>query len=151
MNGSLSFDGGVTAVATVIATLIASGIAYLVSLWTLRRTELDSLNQQLLQLNMIALQYPCLEDARFIADWAAHRDSADENFLRYSNYACIVFNFLESVARHFNYERQKIEDYIHFAEMAQTHRAWWDHPAEEVANIQGYPVKFRNLVRGYLS
>lgn len=60
MTGNLSYDGGITAVATVIATLIASAFAYFVSRWTLRRTETQSLNQQLLQLNMIALDFAIL-------------------------------------------------------------------------------------------
>lgn len=94
------------------------------------------------------MEYPYLEDSKFIKRWAKSRESSKEKFIRYDLYCCIVFNFLESVSRFYRYDIAKIVNFVDIKEMLEAHREWWKSPPGNAdANQIGYSKEFRRMLK----
>jgi hypothetical protein len=115
-------------------------------------TELNNLNTNLNQMISISIEYPYLEDSSFISKWPSFRDSSEERYLRYNSYCIYTFNFLQSVCSYYDYDKNKIEDFVNVDEIIQTHETWWKNPPSgEDPNTKGYDEKFDRFVNSILS
>ncbi len=133
---------------TLIATIVSSIVAYFVASRTNRYSEISRIDEQILKLNILAVEYPYLEDDDFCAGWNDRPKSPhqDEKYMRYDNYCCIVFNLIENLWDHYNGNKKKIEDYFYVKEVALRHRQWW---ISEAQNEEGYR-KIHGFINGYL-
>jgi hypothetical protein len=151
-----------TITAAAIATVVSSIIASFVSIWISRRNnrinETSKLNDELIRLNTLAIQYPYLEDEIFIEGWNKWKEERekevkteeDEKYLRYESYCISNFNFLERLSKHFKFKKIKIENFVQFKEIVRTHADWWNNPTGVYSNVEGYSKEFRNYVNEYL-
>ena len=116
-----------------------------------KRDKQDSLDSRLDSIIKIGIQYPYLEDKSFTKQWSKHKDDQDEKYLRYDNYCNIVFNFLHSVCENYEYDREKVENYIDIKNWMRTHEDNWRNPVENYENVDGYDEQFRKFINSYLN
>ncbi len=123
--------------------------------WVSRnKSELDAIHQEILQINKISIDYPYLEDDFFCAGWdydkVRDKDATlREQYQRYDNYCCIVFNTIERLWQFCEGNQEKIERQFAVKEMAARHAKWWKRPSGASENIEGYDREFRQFVEKY--
>jgi hypothetical protein len=136
-----------TVTATIVASLISSGIAIIVGRRATRYAEISRIDEQIMKLNEITIEYPYLENDSFCEGWSENRELPSPEYMRYDNYCSMVFNLIENLWDHFHGDREKIEDYYGCKEMILRHRQWW---ACEPENKEGYRKEFRAFIDSYL-
>lgn len=135
-----------TVFATLISTAVASTVAWLISVRTIKAQEKRDLHDRLRQMTEISIRYPELEDDEFCDKWP-ETGPRTENYQRYDNYCCLVFNFVEAAFDYFKGDPAKIERYFGVSELINRHRKWWRSRDVRKLNSQGYPdPKFRLFV-----
>lgn len=112
--------------------------------------KLMYINDLLLQLNLITITYPFLEDDEFCASWIDNRKNKDEKFIRYENYCCLVFNLLSEIWKFHNGDKKKIEEHFGIMEIVERHKGWWLFPSGLGENIHGYQAQFRYFINSYI-
>lgn len=149
------------AIATIISSIVASSVSFFISKRTLRINETTKLNDELIRINTLSIQYPYLEDEYFIKGWDTWKDNrknkpktvdehTTEKYLRYEGYCISFFNFLERLCKHYNQNKNEIENFVQIKEIVRTHSAWWKNPTGEYTNVEGYSKEFRDLTNEYL-
>ena len=142
-----------TIISAIIATVISAIISSIISLNIANKKNVKDeearLNQQILELNKIAIAYPYLEDDEFCNSWAKQKKQIDEKYMRYENYCCIVFNLLEQIYKLYNGNIEKINNLIYVEELAKRHKAWWNNPVGARENIEGYMPPFREFIKKF--
>jgi hypothetical protein len=138
------------AIATTISVVVSVSVSYLINRKNNYFNEERRIDEMLNQINMISIQYPYLEDRKFILEWGNNKDSSDDKFLRYDSYCIIVFNYLERLSAFYNYKTKKIERNVHISEIIKLHSEWWKSPTGDNENIEGYSKKFRIFVQKYI-
>lgn len=139
----------IAAIATLTSAIISSSISILISRYTSKKNEERALDDLLLQINTLTINYPHFEDSKFILNYRKHKTKNTE-YLRYDSYCVIVFNFLERLCRLYNYDLVKINKFVHYVEMIECHGNWWLHEVNYSENQKGYEKKFINLVDNIL-
>lgn len=130
-------DFGETAVAAVFSTIVATAVALYTSRKGTKVQERQELLRRVEQLNMIAINYPHLEDDEFCKGWPAKGPRSSE-YVQYDNYCCMVFNLLESMFQHFEGNRRDIDAFFGVGEMVFRHAQWWESNAVGPENADGY-------------
>lgn len=142
----------ITAVATIVATVLSSCVSYLFTRKTLYLSEVQQLHSDLQMMIKLSIEYPYLESEQFITRWKRHKNSSKDEYLRYDVYCCIVFNFLARVSLHFKYDLDKIKKFIYIEEIVLQHREWWSSPpGAESGNSDGYSKEFQSIVSKVLN
>lgn len=136
--------------AAAIATLISSAVASTVAIKINNYNAIKSLNDQLDNILKIAIQYPYLESPSFANTWEEHKDSEEENYLRYENYCTLVFNYLERLCTHYKFNISKIESHLNVKGWVRVHKSCWQHPSVPFENSDGYDQRFKLLIDNYL-
>lgn len=142
-------DQGITIPPPILAALISSVTAAVVSWAMNRKTRRDQERSELrafiTQLNMIAIQYPYVEDDAFCAKWPSANPPAEAD-MRYDNYCCLVFNLLERLWKHYKGRDDRIHAVFGATEMIRRHRVWWRSTRNRVDNLGGYDLGFIQYV-----
>jgi hypothetical protein len=126
------------------STLIASVISIIVTKRTILSQNECKLHDEILQLNLLAIEYPYFEDDDFCYAYSPSLNSPE--CLRYDSYCCIVYNLLQKIWEHFNKDTTKIERFFGSKEMFVRHKKWWLSQKNRTPNIDGYPIEFVNYV-----
>ena len=138
----------------VITTFISSAISTLVGLciakFNAKNTEQRALDSLLIQINTLNMQYPYLENAKFIENYKMKK-SKEEEYSRYDSYCTIIFNFLERLFLLYDFNEAKVKKFVHFQELIELHSGWWTHSDNYLENIKGYDPKFVEIVSKFLS
>ncbi len=141
-------------ISTLISAVVSSIIAWIVSYYTVRKSIAKQyelwLENQILQINQIAIEYPYLEDNDFCSKWIDNNNPKEERYMRYDNYCCIVFNLLENLWKYFKGSKSKIESFLSVQEMAIRHKNWWKNPSGIIENIVGYDLKFQKYINSFI-
>jgi len=132
----------------IIPAFIGFLFAYITFSKQYDANEKGKLNDNLNKLLDVNLQYPFVEDSSFIAWWDKHKNSNSDSSLRYQSYCEYVFNFLQSTSEYFNYNKNKIADFVDAEDLITQHKGWWMMP--EQINSRSYPDKFKEFVKQYL-
>jgi len=132
-----------------IATLVSTAVNVIINLRMRNSDEAKRLQEQLHDINKISIEHPSLEDPAFTNGWN-NRNKSDIQYLRYENYCAIVFNFLERLCYHCNFNEKKINRFVNAKDWIRNHRQCWENPATEFENADSYPSKFRKLISEYL-
>ncbi len=140
--GESHFDAWATVWSTVIATVIASIVAWQSAERATRAQERSALDDQIVKVIEIGIEYPYVENDDFCAKWP-DVDKNSEQGIRYDNYCCLVFNLMERLWRHFEGDREKIENMLYAPEMAHRHRRWWQ---SDKTNETAYEYGFRQYI-----
>jgi len=131
-----------------ISAIISSIVSYRIANKKNIKDEEGRLNEHILVLNKISIEYPYLEDYDFCKAW--RKNSNDERYLRYEVYCCIAFNLLEQLYKLYKGDKIKIENFICVKELVQMHKLWWKNPTGIFENISGYNQKFREYIETFL-
>ena len=134
----------------ILAAIISGIISCWIAIGSLHAQTEQVLTQQILQLNMLAMQYPYLEDDEFCVEWLTNKASKDEKYMRYDNYCCIVFNLIENIWKHFKGNRKRIESFFAIKELIVRHKLWWKNPSGPFENIEGYGPDFIAFINTYI-
>jgi hypothetical protein len=137
-----------TSISAIISAVIATGVSLYVTKKSLKDQETSNLYNEIQQFILIAINYPYLEQDSFCQEYDPN--SQDEKYLRYDNYCCLVFNFLERMWKHFNGDKAKIENFFGMKEMVVRHQKWWQAEINHCRNIEGYELKFCDFLNQYL-
>ncbi len=140
-----------TLTTAAIATVISAATSAVVTLYINRSNKMKYLDDQLDALLKIAIQYPYLENPEFIKTWNDNKKSRKDEYLRYDIYCTLLFNYLSRIATHFNYDIDKIENYVAAKDWVRLHKDYWVNPVETFENIDSYDIKFKNLIMKYLN
>ena len=140
-----------TLTAAAIATIISAVTSAAITLYINRSNKMKYLDDQLDTLLKIALQYPYLENPKFIKTWNENKTSDKDEYLRYDIYCTLLFNFFSRLSAHFNYDKKKIDDYIAAKDWIRLHKDYWQNPIDTFENIDSYNTKFKKLINEYLS
>jgi hypothetical protein len=137
--------------AAAIATIISSGVATIVTLIINKKDSIQNLNDQLDNIIKISIQYPYLESLKFTETWNENKESSDDKYLRYENYCTLVFNYLERLCEHFNYNKRKLNTQsLNIRDWVRAHKQCWKNPSIPYENMESYSEKFKNLINSYL-
>lgn len=136
--------------AAAIATLISSSIATIVALKINKHNALKSLNDQLDNILKIAIQYPYLESPSFCNTWQDNKDSEDERYLRYENYCTLIFNYLERLCKHYDFNVNDIQNHLNVKGWIRVHKSCWQYPSVPFENSDGYDHRFKVVIENYL-
>jgi hypothetical protein len=134
---------------TLIATVISSLVAALVSFFLNRQKEKERFDLQLQNILQFSVQYPYLENSAFTNTWEPELTN-DEKYQRYENYCTLLFNYLADLYEWFKYNQKKIESYIDIKNWVRIHKKCWKHPSLEHENVDVYGEKFSTLIDNYL-
>jgi hypothetical protein len=140
-----------TLTTAAIATIISAATSATVTLYINRSNKLKYLDDQLDTLLKTALQYPYLENPTFIKTWNDNKNSEKDEYLRYDIYCTLLFNFFSRVAAHFNYDKEKIDNYVAAKDWIRLHKDYWLNPIDTFENIDSYDKEFKKLITDYLS
>jgi hypothetical protein len=136
----------VNAVSTLISAGFSTLFATVISIIVTKRTILSQneckLHDEILQLNLLAIEYPYFEDDAFCNAYSPSLSSPE--LLRYDSYCCIVYNLLQNIWEHFNGDEAKIACFFGSKEMFVRHKKWWLSHKNRKANLDGYPIAFVN-------
>jgi hypothetical protein len=55
------------------------------------------------------------------------------------------------VAAHFNYDKEKIDNYVAAKDWIRLHKDYWLNPIDTFENIDSYDKEFKKLITDYLS
>lgn len=137
-HSGLTWDG--------FASLVVGSIAVLITIYNHRSIEKRDnkryMKDMLDRLIMISIEYPYLEDASYTNNKNKNRE--DEKYVRYDNYCCMVFNFIERLWKYANGNKKKMNDIVYYSEYINTHYQWWLDNFE--INKEGYEKGFLTLV-----
>jgi hypothetical protein len=139
-----------TLLSAIIATIISTGVATLVSMYLNRIRERERFDLQLQNILIHSIEYPCLESRLFTEKWEPSLMDKDEKYLRYENYCAMVFNFLSDVCEWKKYNKKNIESYIDIKNWLRIHEKCWKYPSLSHENTDVYGDKFSNLVKTYI-
>lgn len=120
-----------------------------------RDIEMD-LQKQLTAILEITIKYPYLEDKNFTRSWNKWKESGtpdDESYqlyLRYDQFANILFNYLETLYKAKNKKKKEIEKELDVKSWVCLHRQIWENPRYEDENVNGYDDDFRTYINSYL-
>lgn len=143
-------DTKATVIATILATLISSFVSIVVSFILKKRNDKTSLDSQLSFILRLAIEYPYLESKFFTSNWKENCQNPDDKYRRYETYATLVFNYLEDVCEFFNYDREKVEQYINIKSWISLHRDYWHNPTDSGDNEKSYNDDFKAIVHEIL-
>lgn len=135
-----------------IIAIVISVLALIVSLVTYYKNKRDNeklrLNDYLMTLLNMGMQYPFVEDSKFIKDITDDYE-ADEKAIQYELYCIAWFNFIEQLYNYYGGKKDKIEDFIQIKEVIISHRLWWENNVHQ--NLEGYKAnKFHDFINTYL-
>lgn len=133
-----------------LATLLSALTSAVITLLINRNKYRGNLNEQLDMILRIGIQYPYLENKECTCKWEENKELQNEKFQRYELYCTLLFNYLERVCKHFNYNEKKIERFLGVKQWVRIHKDYWENPAESFENVDGYEIKFRELINNYL-
>ena len=134
----------------IMTAVISVGVSTLISVYLDKKKDVNNLLDKLNSILNIAVQYPYLESKSFAEKWSPKQPETDERYLRYEQYAILVFNYLEEVCKFFGFNKEKIEKFVGIKEWVRIHRIYWESPTETYANLDTYDEKFKDIVRSYL-
>lgn len=142
-----------SASATIISAIVSVFVSSLVSNYfhtskTIKEEE-ARLNQNILEIIKISIEYPYLEDDSFCRKWDSNKNN-DEQWQRYDNYCCIVFNLMEQIFKLYKGDKEKIEYFFATKEMIKRHKLWWHNPSGLFENLDGYDYKFQQYVKSFI-
>jgi hypothetical protein len=135
----------IAALATFFSSIVSSIVGYYLAKFNSVRNEERFLDGLLIQINTLNIQYPYLENEKFINKYKKKKKK-NEEYSRYDSYCTIVFNFLERVFVLYNFNLNKVNNFVHYRELIETHSRWWNHPDNYHENMKGYNQKFVVIV-----
>lgn len=122
--------------------------------WHLKKRDVKiDLQKQLAALLEITIKYPYLEDKNFTEtwnQWKANGCPYDERYLRYDQFANILFNYLETLYNENDKDKKKIENVLDVKSWIWLHKYIWKNPRYEGENVNGYSDDFRSFINSYL-
>jgi len=121
-----------------IATIISIITSASITIWITKFNKQKNLDDQLDGLLKISIQYPYLENPKFAESWESNYDENDDKYLRYDLYCILLFNYLARVAKYYNYDKRKIENYIAIKDWIRQHSKYWQNPTNSYENIDTY-------------
>lgn len=110
------------------SVILTSVVGYITFSKQYNSDEKFRLNENINKLLDIELQYPFLEDSTFISKWERNRNSNNDSALRYLTYCEYVFNTLQNVCDYYNYDLEKIDEFMDVNDLIIMHRAYWENP-----------------------
>ncbi|MDR2652772.1 MAG: hypothetical protein LBC68_10760 [Prevotellaceae bacterium] len=138
---------------SAIAAAISAFFSYKNSKTTLNlfeKEKYEKLKEELNKIIEISIRYPYVESKNFTSKWLEYKESDDERYLRYDMYCNRFYNHLHNICEHFNYDKQKIEDFVDVKSWIRLHKLNWLNPVDENENIDGYDKQFRDYINLYL-
>lgn len=152
-NESLQFIGIIISALSALAASIsaiysAKSAKTTISLYKQEKREklIDKLNRIL----EIGIEHPYLESKNFTSKWNDHKDSDDERYLRYDMYCNLIFNYLNNVYEHFEFDKNKVEEFVDIKTWVRLHKHNWLNPIDENENIDGYDTSFKTFINSYI-
>jgi hypothetical protein len=136
----------INVIPTVIATVFASLISVIIALYLNRKNKRDQFDRQLHEIIAISIQYPYLENIDFCQRWDPQLVNTDERYQRYELYCALIFNFLELVARYYNYNKNRIIKILDIEGWIRIHEYCWKKPSIPHENTDGYDSEFKKFV-----
>lgn len=140
-------DVTAAAIASIVSTFVATSVTLRIN----KSNKKKVLEDQLDSILKIAIQHPYLESTLFTETWAANKNSTDEKYLRYDIYCNLVFNYMERLCNHYNYDEQKISNHINIKDWIRVHKQCWENPSTPYENADGYPEKLKSFLNKYLN
>ena len=153
MNDIIKVLTAIGTLITAIAAAVSAYFSYKNSKTTLNLFEKEKeakLNDDLDRLIEISIKYPYVESEIFISKWIEYKASDDERYLRYDLFCNRLYNYLHKVCEHFNYDQQKIENFIDIKSWIRSHKLNWKNPVDENENLDGYDRKFKDFINSYI-
>lgn len=133
-------------------TLITALLGIIQFIWNVKhrkREELIDLHKRLESILNITITYPYLEHESITNTWKLNMHSNEEKYCRYYQFCTILFNYLESVYRHFDYDEEKVQNFLDVRSWVKIHRQIWLNPLNENENSEGYPARFVKIIDAY--
>ena len=138
-------------VVTILAAVISSAVAALVSFCINRESKKERFDLQLQNIIAYSMEYPYLEQKIFTDAWDPSLADDDERYQCYVHYFSIVFNFIYDVCLWRKFKQKNIENYIGIESWLRKHETWWKKPLTEHGNIDVYGKQFSDFVKNYIS
>lgn len=137
-------------------SLIASnGISIWLYLKNKRKEKIKDLHDKLFQIQTISINYPYLEDMKFITGWLSFKSDYHNNYdmsqankdsyLRYEQYCEMIFNLISNA-----YNIHSLDNEIEFKAWAKSHKDWWKNPLEEHSNSDIYGEKLSKIIDSWV-
>ena len=152
-NESLQFIGIIISALSALAASIsaiysAKSANTTISLYKQEKKErlIDKLNRIL----EIGIEHPYLESKHFTSKWNYHKETDDERYLRYDMYCNLIFNYLNNVYEHFEFDKNKVEEFVDIKTWVRLHKNNWLNPIDENENIDGYDAAFKTFINSYI-
>lgn len=136
----------ITAITIILTSFFTTIGTYLITKYSEYKSKHRQLDERLEELNKISLTYPNLENKEFIKRFEVSKNKNTDEFIRYDSYCSLWFNYLESLAIFYNFDREKIHNFIYIKDIVQTHKYWWK--LDE--NIDAYDKRFRKFMEEYI-
>ena len=134
----------VTIIVSVITTVITGKL-------TNRNQRKEKLKTQFDEILKISIEHPYLEYKEFCCNWRAStvNEANFEKYIRYDNYAVLVFNHLEEVCRFYKFNENEIKNnHVDIKNWLRLHKEIWLNPlGGQYENTDGYSEKFREFVK----
>ncbi|GAA5104363.1 hypothetical protein GCM10023211_01870 [Orbus sasakiae] len=144
----------------IISILLSNGFSLFFYLKNKRSSKEGKINDNLFKLQGIALEYPYLEDKRFISGWEYFREKyskvnqidfdADKKYLQYEQYCEMLFNFMSDSFYYYKQKETKLLKEIDFKSWAKKHQSWWHKPLVDNSNYETYEKSFSKMIDSWI-
>jgi len=116
-----------------------------------QKERIKDLHDKLFQIQTVSLDYPYLEDNKFIDGWYDFKKKYHNNedvlediknkYLRYEQYCEMIFNLTSDA-----YKINCLDNEIEFKSWARIHKEWWISPLEEHSNRDVYGDQLSDII-----
>lgn len=142
----MDFTVTAAAIATLTSAVVSALVALMVCWFNTKKQDHAKLVAMLDKMIDFSIQYPYLEDSDFCNKWTP--EAKDENSMRYDNFCCFVFNYLERLWEFYDGKGDKMYKHVNYIEIIALHGTWWKSRIAE--NTDGYKPDFVDFVNKIL-
>ena len=135
---------------TLVSITVSAVVSIAISIFMERKEKEKLLSNRLDTIIKIWIEHPYLENTQFTSKWTRDLCHSDEKLMRYEAYGTLVFNYLHDVACFYNYDVQKIEEYISIKAWVRIHETYWKNPLEKNGHSDEYGKKFVEFIDSYI-
>lgn len=135
----------IAALIALISMVFSAITSFIIAIFNNKKSEEKALRDSLTQINQLNIQYPYLENTKYIRKYSKKKELSEKD-MRYESYCIIVFNYLERLSIFCRFNFLKMEKYVHVPELILPHKYWWINLLNTQFRQAGYNSKFITIV-----
>lgn len=145
-----------------LSLIITNGLSIYFYLKNRKKDRENRINERLFKIQDLSMQFPFLENKKFIDGWIDFKkkyNSGDVNYdneetqkyLQYEQYCEMIFNFVSDIYTLNNKKESSLSDSVALKPWVRAHKYWWGNPLEDYSNHDIYDKSLCSIINNWLN